>query len=121
MREVVGEAVEEVDGICGMGATINGGKKESELVLFDFADDKFGGIVIERIGAGENLNAERVANVEPDATTAHSLSVDMKKVEAVEGKVRVARMRVHFSFADGDCIEVRVSNLGLEQRKVRRE
>ena len=45
----------------------------------------------------------------------------MKQVKAVEGKVRVARERFNFGFADSNGDEMRVSNLRLEQRKVSRE
>ena len=100
-----------MDWIGGMRAAIDSGEKESKLILLYFANDKFGHIAEERIGSGRNLDAKSVANVEADATTAHSLSINMKKVKTIE--------RIDLSFANRDSVETSLSNLGLALCKVR--
>ena len=45
----------------------------------------------------------------------------MKKIKAVEGKVRVIGMWVYLSFANRNSIEIGLGYLGLEQGKMRRE
>ena len=121
MRVVVGEAIEKIYWIGGVGAAIDGGEKELELLLFNFANDELGLVIVERIGTSQNINAKGVTDVEADATTAHSLSINMKKIKTVEGKVRVVRKRADNGFADRNGIELRLADLGLVQCEMRRE
>ena len=120
MGEIVYKTSEQMYWIGGMRAAIDSGEEQSKLFLFNLANNKFGRIVVDWIRSGQNLDARRVAHIETDATAAHSLSIDVKKVKAVEGKVRVVRERVNFCFADCNRVKVKIFKAWCSSQDLKR-
>ena len=76
--------------VGSMRSAVSDGKQQFAKDSVYFYNEEFHTILEQSIGAGYNIDGIMIANINSDTITAHTLSINMEKVNAVEVKVRVA-------------------------------